>query len=156
MLNIYFAAVGDKMPVWVNQGVDEYCKRLRGQVRLEIIECAAQKRGHNADVQRIMQKEEDKLLRLLPANTYKIALDRLGKPVSTLQMAENMRQWLFDGRPVAFLVGGPEGFSDDFLKKCDQIWSLSALTFAHPLVRILFAEQVYRCNSILEGQPYHR
>lgn len=156
MLTIYFAAIGDKMPAWVTQGVLEYQKRLRGQIRLEIIECAAQKRGNNADIARIMQKEEDKLLSLLPSNCYKIALDRLGKPVSTLQMTDDMRKWLLDARPVAFLVGGPEGFSTHFLQQSDQTWSLSALTFAHPLVRILFAEQVYRCHSIIEGQPYHR
>jgi 23S rRNA (pseudouridine1915-N3)-methyltransferase len=71
-------------------------------------------------------------------------------------MSNKMDNWLQQGDQVALLVGGPEGLSQSLVEKCDGCWSLSAMTFAHPVVRVVLAEQVYRCFTILEGLPYHR
>jgi len=53
-------------------------------------------------------------------------------------------------------VGGPDGLADGCLARADQRWSLSNLTFPHPLVRVILAEQIYRACSLLKGHPYHR
>ncbi|MDB4409925.1 23S rRNA (pseudouridine(1915)-N(3))-methyltransferase RlmH, partial [Gammaproteobacteria bacterium] len=57
---------------------------------------------------------------------------------------------------VALLVGGPDGLSAACLARADQKWSLSALTYPHPLVRVILAEQLYRAWTINAGHPYHR
>ena len=67
-----------------------------------------------------------------------------------------MGLWMQDGRDVSLLVGGPEGLSEQCRQQADQSWSLSPLTFPHPLVRIVVAEQLYRAWSILRNHPYHR
>jgi 23S rRNA (pseudouridine1915-N3)-methyltransferase len=54
------------------------------------------------------------------------------------------------------LIGGPEGLSPECMDRADTLWSLSDLTLAHPVARIVLAEQLYRAWSILENQPYHR
>ncbi|MBT7670703.1 MAG: 23S rRNA (pseudouridine(1915)-N(3))-methyltransferase RlmH, partial [Proteobacteria bacterium] len=56
----------------------------------------------------------------------------------------------------ALIIGGPEGLSAQVLDAVDAKWSLSSLTLAHPLVRVILAEQLYRSYAILEGLPYHR
>ncbi|MGB5597962.1 MAG: 23S rRNA (pseudouridine(1915)-N(3))-methyltransferase RlmH, partial [Thiothrix litoralis] len=50
----------------------------------------------------------------------------------------------------------PEGLSPACLQRAEQSWSLSPLTFPHPLVRIVVAEQLFRAWSILTNHPYHR
>jgi len=156
MLSIYLVVIGEKMPAWVNLGVSEYQKRIRGRMALKVIEVPAIKRGKNADLRRIALEEDQRLIAAVPKRCRLIALDRQGKAISTLQMADRFEHELQQGDQIALLVGGPEGLSKDILQQVDETWSLSALTFAHPVVRVMLAEQVYRCFSILEKLPYHR
>jgi 23S rRNA (pseudouridine1915-N3)-methyltransferase len=156
MLNISLVAVGEKMPQWIDHGFREYQKRIRGNARLNLVEVAATRRGKNADTARIVQAEEKKLIAAIPANNHVIALDRTGKAFSTLELSDILKHWMMDGTQVSLVVGGPEGLSEDFLSLADENWSLSTFTFAHPLVRLVVAEQFYRCLSILDGSPYHR
>ena len=156
MLKISLIVVGEKMPQWVVQGYQEYAKRIRGRAQLNLIEVPAIRRDKNADINRIVQREERKILDALQKKTRIIALDRGGKSYSTEALSEKMKCWLDQGEQVALVVGGPEGLSDEFINNADESWSLSALTLAHPLVRVVLAEQLYRCFSILEGTPYHR
>jgi 23S rRNA (pseudouridine1915-N3)-methyltransferase len=85
-----------------------------------------------------------------------IALDGRGRAWSTEELADTLASWLADGRDLALLVGGPEGLAEACIERADGIWSLSPLTFPHPLVRVILAEQLYRAWSILQGHPYHR
>jgi 23S rRNA (pseudouridine1915-N3)-methyltransferase len=56
---------------------------------------------------------------------------------------------------VAFVVGGAYGLSEQVRERADLLLSLSPMTFPHQLVRVLFAEQLYRALAILKGSPYH-
>jgi 23S rRNA (pseudouridine1915-N3)-methyltransferase len=67
-----------------------------------------------------------------------------------------LSQRLIDARPLALLVGGPDGLSESCRTRANQAWSLSPLTLPHPLVRVVLAEQIYRAMSLLAGHPYHR
>ena len=156
MLRIHLVVIGDKMPSWVDQGFCEYQKRIRGRIELNLIQVPAVKRGKNADMARIVAEEDRRLLGAVPPRCLTIALDRRGKSLSTIEMAQLMEQWLQQGDQAALLVGGPEGLSQQAIDQCDLSWSLSALTFAHPVVRVMLAEQIYRCYSVIEGLPYHR
>jgi 23S rRNA (pseudouridine1915-N3)-methyltransferase len=61
-----------------------------------------------------------------------------------------------DGRDLAFLIGGPDGFAPEVLARSDFTLSLSRLTLPHALARVLLVEQLYRAHSILGNHPYHR
>jgi 23S rRNA (pseudouridine1915-N3)-methyltransferase len=156
MLGIHLVVTGERMPSWVDAGFAEYSKRIRGRMTLRLIEVPAIRRGKGADLARVASEEERRLDAAIPAGCRRIALDRGGKPVSTLDIVARMERWLQDGEQAALVVGGPEGLSPGFINGADECWSLSALTFAHPVVRVVLAEQVYRCWSVLEGLPYHR
>jgi 23S rRNA (pseudouridine1915-N3)-methyltransferase len=60
------------------------------------------------------------------------------------------------GADLAFLIGGADGFAPEVLARAQERWSLSPLTLPHALVRVLFAEQMYRAVTMLDGHPYHR
>ena len=96
------------------------------------------------------------MLRALPKNHHVVALDGQGTPWSTAELALNLERWMATGRDVALLVGGPDGLAPACLATAHQQWSLSRLTFPHPLVRVIVAEQLYRAWSILTHHPYHR
>lgn len=144
------------MPAWVDAGYREYAQRMTGQCSLVLREVSAEKRTKNSDTVRICEKESQKLFDAVPANTHRIALDVEGKSWSTEQLAKQMENWMMSGQDVSLFVGGPEGLSSSVLGRVDQKWSLSPLTFPHPLVRVVVAEQLYRAWSLTQNHPYHR
>ncbi len=122
---------------------------------LELIEIPAGKRGKNADIKRILDKEGEQMLAAAGKNRI-VTLDIPGKPWDTPQLAAELERWKLDGRDVSLLIGGPEGLSPACKAAAEQSWSLSALTLPHPLVRVLVAESLYRAWSITTNHPYHR
>ncbi len=155
-MRIQLVSVGTRMPAWVQAGYQEYAKRLTDDCRLQLIEIEAGKRGKNADIPRILQDEGARMLAAIPANNYIIALDVQGQTWNTPQLSQQLQKWQLLGKDISLLVGGPEGLAGNCLAKATLKWSLSALTFPHPLVRIIVAEQLYRAWSLMKGHPYHR
>ncbi|MGV6826585.1 MAG: 23S rRNA (pseudouridine(1915)-N(3))-methyltransferase RlmH [bacterium] len=153
---IRLIAVGEKMPSWVQQGFQEYQRRLTGKVRLQLQEIPAAKRTKNAAVEKLKQQEADRILPTIPNGDRVIALEVKGREWSTAQLSRNLDQWMHDGRDISLVVGGPDGLHSTCQQRADQLWSLSPLTLPHPLVRIVVAEQLYRAHSILSNHPYHR
>lgn len=148
--------VGQKMPDWVSQGYNEYARRMPPELPLELSEMALAHRGKNPDIARLVQREGESILAAAGKGDRLIALEVDGRPWSTEQLATQLENWQQDGRDVSFMVGGPDGLSDECRARADQLWSLSPLTLPHPLVRILLAEQLYRAWSITRNHPYHR
>jgi len=144
------------MPKWVEQGYKEYALRLPNLCQLELVEIAAKKRGKNADTARILRDEAVALQAAIPRGSIVIALDRKGKHIDTHTLATELQSWIDASQNVAILIGGPEGIDPNYLKTIQRKWSLSAMTFAHPVVRVMLAEQLYRAWSINANLPYHR
>lgn len=155
-MHIHLLAVGKKMPGWVDTGFNEYAKRLPPQCALRLVEVAATPRTKGADTEKITQLEGQRLLAAVPAGARLVALDRTGRSWSTEKLAQQLQDWMHEGGDTALLVGGPEGLAQSCVDAAAQRWSLSALTFPHPLVRVIVAEQIYRAWSITRGLPYHR
>lgn len=144
------------MPGWVETGYRGYAKRLPQECSLHLIEIEPGHRGKGANPDVARREEGSRMLAALPKGAQVVALDQGGKGWSTEELAGTLARWMADGRDLALLVGGPEGLSDDCRSRADRLWSLSPLTFPHPLVRIVVAEQLYRAWSILKRHPYHR
>lgn len=155
-MHIYLIAVGQKMPGWVKTAYDEYAKRLPSNFSLKLIEIPPGQRSKSTDPKRAIAEESQKILNAIPNGAQVIALDERGKQWTTLKLADNMRDWMQDGRDIALLVGGPDGLSKEIKQKAELLWSLSPLTLPHPLVRVFLSEQIYRAWSVTQGHPYHR
>jgi len=155
-MRIKLIAIGTRMPQWVVQGFNEYVQRMPALCQIELVEIAAKKRGKNADTARILRDEAQLLLAAIPEGTLTIALDRKGKTIDTDTLAKHQQSWIDNSQDVALLIGGPEGIDPNVLQKMTLKWSLSAMTFPHPIVRVMLAEQLYRARSINANLPYHR
>ncbi|ASF46348.1 23S rRNA (pseudouridine(1915)-N(3))-methyltransferase RlmH [Methylovulum psychrotolerans] len=155
-MQIHLISVGNRMPGWVLTGYDEYAKRMPRECELVLKEIAPGKRVKNSDVARLVRDEGERMIAAIPSGAQVVALDIPGKPWTTPELAEAMRRWMGSGQSVALLVGGPEGLADAARQRAQESWSLSKLTFPHPLVRIIVAEQVYRAWTLLNNHPYHR
>ncbi|WP_294945212.1 23S rRNA (pseudouridine(1915)-N(3))-methyltransferase RlmH [Sulfurivirga sp.] len=155
-MNIHLITIGQKMPAWVQTGFEEYAKRLPACCSLKLVELPMPARGRNASIDRLKEKEAEAIEAAIPRGALVIALDEYGQEVSTVGLSRKLAQWLEGGQDVALLVGGPDGLDGRLLQKARWTWSLSKLTFPHPLVRVIVAEQLYRAWSVLNHHPYHR
>ncbi len=155
-MRIRLIAVGSKMPRWVEDGWQEYAKRLPSELPLELVEIPLSTRGKNADVQRLIRQEGDAMLAKVQPGERIVTLEVHGKPWSTEQLAQELERWRLEARNVNLMVGGPEGLAPQVCERSEQRWSLSPLTLPHPLVRILLGEQIYRAWTVLNGHPYHK
>lgn len=155
-MRIVVLAVGERMPGWVDAGFEHYARRMPRECQLALREIAAGRRTKGADIGRITLQEGERILRAVPARGRLVALDRTGTPWSTEELAGKLTDWLADGDDVAMAIGGPEGLSQTCLDAAQVRWSLSRLTYAHPVARVVVAEQLYRAWSLVRGLPYHR
>ncbi len=155
-MKMVLIAVGDRMPAWVAEGFERYRSRLPPECALSLKEISPGKRGKKPEIGRILKEEGKKMLAAIAPGSYVVALDIGGRLLSTPELAQRFSGWLGDGRDLSLLIGGPEGLDEAVLARADWRWSLSPLTFPHPLARVLVAEQLYRAWSILNHHPYHR
>jgi 23S rRNA (pseudouridine1915-N3)-methyltransferase len=144
-VRVRILAVGTRMPAWVTAAYEDYTRRLRSGMRVDLEELAVKSRS-----------EEEKRLLDRVGDDYVVALDEHGKSRTTLELAKWLGERLQDGRNLSFLIGGPDGLGAEILKRAAWKWSLSALTFPHAMVRVMLAEQLYRAHSVLHNHPYHR
>ncbi len=149
-------AVGTRLPGWIDQGFSDYQKRLRSPLSLELVEIPVAARRAGETPVRPIAREGEQMLNALTRDDYVVALDVEAKSMTTLQLSAWLRERMREGRPLALLIGGPDGLAGDCLARANQRWSLSPLTLPHGLVRVVVAEQLYRAMTILAGHPYHR
>jgi 23S rRNA (pseudouridine1915-N3)-methyltransferase len=149
-------AAGTRLPDWINSGFREYQKRLRTPISLELQEISVAGRRAGENPQRAIQREGADMLAALKPDDYVVALEIAAQSMTTEQLSAWLAVRMRDGRPLALLIGGPDGLSPQCRERADQSWSLSPLTLPHGLVRVVVAEQIYRAMSLLAGHPYHR
>lgn len=153
---IHFITVGQKMPKWVQDGYQEYAKRLPKACSLKLIELPMASRGKSNSVDKMKLEESRRIEESIPKGARLIVLDEHGQQVTTKGLADKMEDWLGSGQDIALIVGGPDGLDQSLIQKAQWKWGLSKLTLPHPMVRILVAEQVYRAWSVINNHPYHR
>ena len=155
-MQIDLIAIGKRMPTWIDTGVKEYAKRLPKNVNFKLIEINPAIRGKNNSAENYKQKEEENINAALTEKSLIIALDEHGKTISSQSLADQLQTWNDDQQHISLIIGGADGLSDTIKKKAKQLWSLSAMTLPHGLVRVMMVEQLYRAWSITQNHPYHR
>jgi 23S rRNA (pseudouridine1915-N3)-methyltransferase len=155
-MHIRLLAVGDKQPSWVDTAFQTYAERLPHQwkFRLDTIPIAHRSKSNKASGAK--EAEGAKVLGNIRPDDFVVLLDERGKALSSRELGEHLTDWQSAGRDLCFLIGGPDGVSDDCAARANFRWSLSRMTLPHGLARVMFAEQLYRAWTLTQGHPYHR
>lgn len=149
------AAVGKvKEKHWQAAQLD-YVKRIGRYTDFQLVE-VKDAVGRSVPEAVAMQREGEHLLQAVGDTQRLIALTPVGKQLSSPELTEFLQKEVVAYGRLAFLIGGPYGFSDDVLAACHLQLSLSPLTFTHEMARILLLEQLYRACTILNGEKYHK
>lgn len=155
-MQLIIAAVGHKMPAWIEAGFGEYAKRMPPELRIQLKELKPVERSGSKTAETAMQLERARIEAVLPKGVRIIALDEHGKDLTSVQLSQHLTQWQQDGRDVAFIIGGADGLDPELKARADALIRISSLTLPHGMVRVLLAEQLYRAWSITQNHPYHR
>jgi len=155
-MNIEIWSVGKSSDAFIEEGIRFYQKRLAPFCNVAYSLLPPPKRSVSMPVEQMKKAEEKIILNRLQPHHYLVLLDEKGQSLSSLQWAEQIgRIQTSNVKTLVFLIGGPWGVTEAIKEKARQIWSLSALTFPHQLVRLIMAEQLYRSFSILNHSGYH-
>lgn len=148
--------VGIKPPAWVETAVDDYSTRMPAEIDLEWKEIRPEPRSANGSSKTWMAREAQRIRLVLPDNAWMVALDERGKDLTTMALAKRLEHWRVLARPVAIVIGGPDGIDAALRTEANEEIRLSSLTLPHMLVRVVLAEQLFRAWSVISNHPYHR
>ena len=154
-MKLRILSVGHKMPAWVEQACTEYTKRMPRELAIEIVEIKPEKRAAGNNAENIQAIEAKRILEAV-GKDFLIACDEHGLELTTVQLAEKLKDWQVLARDMSFVIGGADGLHSSVKQRADFLWSLSKLTLPHAFVRVLLCEQLYRAHSINLNHPYHR
>lgn len=100
-------------------------------------------------------KEGEMILKNISPSDDVVLLDEHGTEFRSIEFARWIQKKRNSGKGLVFVIGGPYGFSQAVYKRANEQISLSKMTFSHQMVRLIFAEQLYRACTIIKGEPYH-
>lgn len=155
-MKLVIAAVGTRMPGWVDDAFADYAKRMPRELPLELVTVKAEPRSEGKTVNVMMNAEAQRLRTALPPRCRTIALDERGTELTTKNLTQRLQRWMQEGDDTAFVIGGPDGLDPELKNASDEQIRLSGLTLPHALVRVMLAEALYRAASVIRGHPYHR
>ena len=156
-MTIELAVVGKTGQAFVDDGLELYIKRIKRYVNFSLNEIKTPKFSAKTPVKEIKEKEGEQILnRVGDKDNYLVLLDEKGKQLNSIKFASFLLKKMQSGKKkIVFIVGGAYGFSAAVKQRADYMLSLSEMTFSHQIIRVIFAEQLYRAFTIINKEPYH-
>lgn len=159
-MNITIVAVGKLKEKYLQQGIQEYMKRLSTYAKVQIVEVPDEKAPEtlsDKDAERVKAREGERILAKISPDAYVITLEINGKMLTSEQLAVKIDELALYGKSkFVFVIGGSLGLSEAVMKRSNFALSFSKMTFPHQLMRLVLLEQVYRAWRINRGEPYHK
>ena len=159
-MKITLLTVGKIKEKYWREALAEYSKRLSRYCKLEILEVADEKTSEEASKamgEAVLEKEGERLLKLIKEDAYVITLEIQGKTLTSEAFGEKIEQLGVTGiSHIQFVIGGSIGLSKKVRERSDYALSFSPMTFPHQLMRVVLLEQIYRGFRIVKGEPYHK
>ena len=155
-MKIQFWGIGKNHEPYIKDGVEDFTKRISKYYPVEWKIIPLLKNAGTLNETDLKKKEGEVILEILKKDDFLIALDERGKQLSSEALADFIIKRSNESvKNIVFLIGGAYGLDEAVLKRANNKWSLSELTFPHQLVRLILAEQVYRACTIIRNEKYH-
>ena len=155
-MKITLLTVGKTDVGWVREGLELYASRLSHYIQFSVSEIAELRGVGSLSKEQIKEKEGNLILSSLKGTEDVILLDEKGKEFRSVEFSRYLSDHISKvGKDLVFVVGGAYGFSGKAYERARGMVSLSKMTFSHQMVRVIFAEQLYRAFTIMRGEPYH-
>ncbi|HAL64221.1 MAG: Ribosomal RNA large subunit methyltransferase H [Bacteroidetes bacterium 38_7] len=155
-MKIRLITIGRTEEACVEEGLQTYEKRILHYLPYVRIELAANRINVKNDEKAVLLGEAALLEKNLDPESFVVLLDEKGKKFTSIEFAQFIQQKMNSGiKNLTFIIGGAYGFHERIYQIADEKISLSSMTFPHQLVRLIFAEQLYRALTILNHEPYH-
>lgn len=152
--------IGKPRPAEVAGGIELYLARIRKLVDCEVVFLRGERIDRRPPDQ-IKEAEGKRILASVRDDDWFAVCDERGKAIDTKSLADIVEQALEGGprfagkRRLVVAVGGALGFSGEVRRRADAVWSLSGLTLAESVARLVLAEGLYRAITVVRGHPYH-
>ena len=136
-------------------GIDDYVGRINHYMPMDIVTIPELKSTKSLTQEQQKETEGRLILNQLQPSDTVVLLDEHGKELRSVEFARWLEHKRQTSRRLVFVIGGPYGFSQQVYSRANEQLSLSRMTFSHQMVRLIFAEQLYRACTIIQGEPYH-
>lgn len=147
---IKIICVGKIKESYYKDALEEYLKRLKKYVKLELIELP----DYNYDITKTTTEEGKKILDKISDKDFVITMEIEGKQLDSLEFSKLIDDNISNN--MVFVIGGSYGLSNEVKKRANVSLSFSRLTFPHQLFRIILLEQIYRAYRIINNESYHK
>ncbi len=159
MINVNIICVGSLKEKFFSDAINEYKKRLQRYCKFNIVELPEEKitdQETQAQIDKTLLKEGEKILSKISKSDYVIAMCIEGKQLSSEELSKKLCDISMTNGTVDFVIGGSWGLSIDVKQRADFKLSVSKMTFPHQLFRVMLAEQIYRAFTISSNAKYHK
>lgn len=141
---------------YLAEGISIYLKRLKNYTDFEILTVNVSKNTRQRSINEQKMEEAKLILDAINSDDILVLLDEKGKEYTSIEFSRFIStKQNASVKRLVFLIGGPFGFDEKVYKRANTQVSFSKMTFSHQMIRLFFAEQLYRAFSILRGEKYH-
>ncbi len=155
-MNIELIVVGKTDSAEIERLFEGYAKRVNHYCKFAVTTLPDIKGGRGSSPKMQRKVEGESILKQLTDSDYVVLLDERGTQYRSVEFAQWLQKRLNSGvKRLVLIVGGAFGFSEEVYARANGKIALSAMTFTHQFVRVIFAEQIYRAFTILKNEPYH-
>ena len=136
-------------------GISDYVERISHYMPFDIVTIPELRNTKSLSEDQQKTAEGELILKQIQTSDTVVLLDEHGMEQCSVDFARWLSQKQQTARRLVFVIGGPYGFSSEIYARANEKLSLSQMTFSHQMVRLIFAEQLYRACTIIKGEPYH-
>ena len=140
---------------WLQEGVEEYVKRLGKYCKTEIIEVEAS--PDYIPMDRALAQEGERILSKIKPGEQVWAIDLHGKEMTSEQVSEALVSSIEKGGgKLTVVIGGSNGIDKAVTDRANLRLCLGKHTMTHTMTRLIILEQIYRGFKINSGENYHK
>lgn len=139
---------------FVKEGLEYYLNKLEKFVNISALFPKVKIKESEENMR--IKKEGEVLKRHISDKEYLIVLDERGKAFKSFELAKKLEKLMQNQAFITFVIGGPEGLSEELKKDAKEIWNISSLTLNHEIALLVLVEALYRSVTIIKGIPYHK